>query len=71
MSDTNPDDLLTMAEVADLIGVTLLSVQRYRQRGIMPQPDAQYGRTRTWKRSTIEAWDATREKRPTVRKASA
>ncbi len=62
------DDLLTMQEVADLTGLTLISVGRYRQRGTLPQPDETYGRTPLWRRDTITTWEATRRKRPSARK---
>ncbi|QGJ92733.1 helix-turn-helix DNA binding protein [Microbacterium phage Megan] len=67
---TNPDDLLTMEEVAVVIGVEPATVSRYRQRGILPKEDAMFGRTPVWARHNIERWDAEREKRPKVRKAA-
>lgn len=76
MTDTTTAaDLLTLDEVADLIGVARASVRVYHQRASnnrkagktrtsdMPLPDALFGRIPTWKRSTILAWDAAREKR--------
>lgn len=68
MPEHAPDDLLTMEEVATLIGVKPTTVSRYRQRGILPKEDAMFGRTPVWARHNIVKWDAEREKRPTVRK---
>ena len=77
------DDLLTLDEVADYIGVARASIRVYHQRASnnrkdskvkdndMPAPDSQFGRVPTWRRDTIDAWDGKREKRPEARKARA
>jgi hypothetical protein len=77
-----PDDLLTLDEVADLIGVAPRSIRVYHQRASnrrragkatdtdMPAPESQFGRTPVWSRAAITAWDAAREKRPEQRKAA-
>jgi predicted DNA-binding transcriptional regulator AlpA len=48
--------LLTMEEVAELIGVERSTVSAYKARQQMPAPDKVYGRTPLWKESTILAW---------------
>lgn len=77
------DDLLTLDDVADYIGVARASIRVYHQRASnnrkantprdddMPAPDEQFGRVPTWRRDTIDAWDNSREKRPEQRKARA
>jgi predicted DNA-binding transcriptional regulator AlpA len=53
-------DQLTTVEVAALAGIAPASVRRYRLRGRFPDPDGYVGRTPWWRRSTVEAWLASR-----------
>lgn len=66
------DDLLTIAEIAPMIGVTEASARVYHERATrrrreqtpgakdMPAPDDRFGRTPVWRRSTIDAWKRVR-----------
>lgn len=47
---------LSVTEVAQLLGISTAAVSAYR----LPEPDATIGRTRGWKRQTIETWNAAR-----------
>ena len=51
-----PSDLLTLTDVATLLGVQRNTLTAHRTRGAMPAPDRQYGRTPLWRRSTIVRW---------------
>jgi predicted DNA-binding transcriptional regulator AlpA len=50
------DKLLTVEEVAELVGVRPQTISAYKARQQMPAPDKQYGRTPLWKESTIKKW---------------
>ncbi|QDH93120.1 hypothetical protein QDA02_gp45 [Microbacterium phage Margaery] len=67
------DDLLTIAEIAPIVGLTVKSTRVYHERATrrrregdemspkdMPAPDERFGRTPAWKRSTIAEWKAAR-----------
>lgn len=75
-STDRTDDLLGLADIPDLLGLSVASVRTYhtdanrrRREGTslpqdMPAPDFVIGRTPAWKRSTIEAWrDARKDAR--------
>ena len=48
--------LLTVDEVAQMLGVKRQTITAYKARRQMPEPDKVYGRTPLWKESTIMAW---------------
>lgn len=50
------DPLMTVAEVAEALGVTPSTVRAYKARGQMPEPDKKYGATPLWLESTIQRW---------------
>lgn len=50
------DGYLTNADLAELLGIKLGSVHRYRVRGDIPPPDEYVGRTPLWKQKTIDEW---------------
>lgn len=52
--------MLTTAEVADLLGVKPASVRRYIHRGTFPQPDGHLGVTPWWSPDTVRAWERSR-----------
>ena len=56
-------DMLTIAQVAELVGVERRTIDQYRQRGTIPPPDGTLGRTPWWHRATIEEWMRTRPPR--------
>lgn len=60
--------LLTLADIADRIGVGVESIRVYHQRatknrrdghprpGDLPEPDAVFGRSPVWRSSTVDRW---------------
>lgn len=56
MSAMTEDRLLTISEVAEILGWQPASIRAYKARGQMPPPDQQYGATPLWRESTIKAW---------------
>jgi predicted DNA-binding transcriptional regulator AlpA len=54
------DELVGMAEIAKLIGVTAPAVRQYRARGILPEPLVTLAIGPIWRRSDIVAWQASR-----------
>jgi predicted DNA-binding transcriptional regulator AlpA len=55
------EDLLDTKSVAELLGLQTETIRWYKKRGILPKPDAYFGRSPAWQRSTIEAWDTARK----------
>ena len=57
-------DVMGVSEIADRLGKTVGFVSVLIQRGKLPQPDATIGqgRTKVWRRSTIERWIAKEER---------
>jgi excisionase family DNA binding protein len=49
---------ITSAEIAELVGVTVATVQRWAKQGLMPPPlrIGGSGMTHRWHRETIERW---------------
>ena len=74
---TTTTDLLTIKDIADVLGVQEKSArlyhevsQRHRRENKvrekdMPEPDMRIGRTPVWFRDTVTAWQALRGKTPT------
>lgn len=54
------DDLVSMVEVAVIIGVKLSAVHSYRARGILPEPFVTLGCGPIWRREDIIEWQASR-----------
>ena len=52
-------DVLTVAQVAEYLGLSIRTVETYRADGRMPEP-TMVGRTPTWTREQIDAWQANR-----------
>jgi hypothetical protein len=52
--------MLTVADVADLAHVSKATIDSYRSRGSLPEPQVQRGRTPLWSRPVIRRWLATR-----------
>ena len=52
-------DLLTVAQVAEYLGLSIRTVETYRADGRMPEP-TMVGRTPTWTREQIDQWQANR-----------
>lgn len=47
---------MSFTEIADYLGIQKGALASYR----IPEPDVYIGRTRGWKRETIETWNANR-----------
>lgn len=47
---------LTVSDIAKLTGLRRSTITSYKARGLMPQPDKQYGRTPLWSEQTIHHW---------------
>lgn len=54
--DTMTEIYMSFTEVAEFLGIQKGALANYN----MPEPDALIGRTRGWKRETIEQWNANR-----------
>jgi excisionase family DNA binding protein len=52
-------DLLTVAQVAEHLGLSVRTVEAYRRDGRLPEA-TMVGRTPTWTREQIDQWQATR-----------
>ena len=57
---TDRETLLDSAGVANLLGIAVASVARYRTRGNLPAPDVMLGRSPGWWPATILTWQASR-----------
>lgn len=65
------NDLIGIAGIADLIGLTYGTVKLMRAQGKLPEPDLVVdGWTKLWKESTIIEWDKHRPKRYDNRKSN-
>ncbi|AWY04700.1 helix-turn-helix DNA-binding domain protein [Gordonia phage Sahara] len=51
-----PERFMAASEVAEWLGIDRSAISRYK----MPEPDALIGKTRGWRRETIEKWNASR-----------
>ena len=61
------NDWLTISEIAEVTGLKVDTINKYRTRATLPEPDFVIGRTPVWKRETIESWNALR---PTLEKTN-
>ena len=52
-------DVLTVAQVAEYLGLSIRTVETYRADGRLPEA-TMVGRTPTWTRAQIDAWQANR-----------
>ncbi|MBP6526573.1 MAG: helix-turn-helix domain-containing protein [Dermatophilaceae bacterium] len=53
------DGPLTVAQVAEYLGLSVRTVETYRADGRLPKP-TMVGRTPTWTRAQIDQWQANR-----------
>lgn len=51
-----PEELASLSEIADLLGVTKRTAQRYIDRPDFPEPLGTVAVARIWRRADIEAW---------------
>jgi predicted DNA-binding transcriptional regulator AlpA len=54
--EMSPDELAGLSEVAQMLGVTTRTVQRYMERPDFPEPVERLATGRVWARADIEAW---------------
>ena len=52
--------MLTVADVAEMAHVSKATIDSYRSRGSLPEPQVQRGRTPLWSRPVIQRWLANR-----------
>lgn len=50
------EPLLSLADIAAVLGVTRRSVERLRSAGTLPQPDLKIGRSLRWRPDTVREW---------------
>ena len=55
MTETIPD-IVSAPEIAQRLGVRPSTVHQWRQRRLLPEPEAVLGHTPVWTWTTIEAW---------------
>ena len=53
-------ELVSMTEIAAMIGVNVTAVRSYRSRGILPEPLIVLGVGPIWRRSDVIDWQASR-----------
>ena len=53
-------ELVSMTEIAAMIGVNVTAVRSYRSRGILPEPLVMLGCGPVWRRSDIIDWQSSR-----------
>lgn len=54
MTDYDPDELVTMATIADRRGIPRRTLQTRLRRGQMPDPDVRSGKFMFWRWATVE-----------------
>lgn len=55
-------DQLTVADIAQLAGVSKITIHTYRSRGTFPPPDGHLGPTPWWTPQTVAEWMGSRRK---------
>ena len=61
----SPDDIVSVAGIAELLKVGIATAHRYVNRPDFPAPLGRAAGSRVWLRADVEKWDATRpELRP-------
>ena len=50
------EPLLSLNEIASILGVTRRAVERLRSTGSLPRPDLKVGRNLRWRAETVKAW---------------
>lgn len=53
---TGPPDLLSMADIATMLGIQTKTVQNMRYTGQLPKEDRTVGRTPAWYPTTVREW---------------
>jgi len=50
------EPLMSIADIAAVLGVTRRSVERLRSSGSLPKPDLRIGRNLRWRPDTVRTW---------------
>ena len=58
--ELHPLTMLTVGEIAEAAGVSKATIDSYRYRGCLPEPQSARGRTPLWARPIVRHWLATR-----------
>lgn len=58
--ELHPLTMLTVGEIAEAAGVSKATIDSYRYRGCLPEPQASRGRTPLWARPVVRHWLSTR-----------
>ena len=58
--ELHPSAMLTVGEIAEAAEVSKATIDSYRYRGYLPEPQAARGRTPLWARPIVRHWLATR-----------
>lgn len=66
MKPSQPDQLLSVRGLAEHIGVTEGTARNYRAAGRLPDPDFIVDNKPLWRPATIDAWAATRPRKPSI-----
>jgi predicted DNA-binding transcriptional regulator AlpA len=61
------DELAGIVEVAEILGVTRATANKYAARPDFPEPVGQLARGRVWRRADVEAWGKANLPLPTGR----
>jgi predicted DNA-binding transcriptional regulator AlpA len=51
-----PEELAGLSEIAEMLGVTTRTVQRYMERDDFPEPLGQIAAGRVWLRRDVQRW---------------
>lgn len=51
-----PQSMLSLDDVAQLLGIAKRTLHTWRASGELPKPDLKIGKTVRWRRTTIENW---------------
>jgi hypothetical protein len=58
--ELHPSTMMTVGDIAEVAGVTKATIDSYRYRGYLPEPQVVRGRTPLWARPIVDRWLATR-----------
>lgn len=61
-NDLTTKDWFTTHDVAEYSGIKYKHLWTYQKRGVLPEADIHIGNKPIWRRETIEAWSAQRQR---------
>lgn len=56
LNTPGPESMLSLKDVAQLLGIAKRTLHTWRASGELPKPDLKIGKTVRWRRTTIENW---------------